>query len=203
MMLRTKLTRGRLINSRSPRSKRQFARARSSVMLCKHCSASRTLRSKNREDFLHALRLRRHEVPLAHIETVLLEHARHAPRNARNVRGQLPQRHRLRMWLPREFLLRNPLEHSLGCSNFLAKLIQHRIGNCSHSSSSPKAVSKFQRFQSFNDNSRFNFETCNLETLKPHYFYFSEQHPSFDCAINMRASSAFGSPYLSWCRTHA
>src|SRR5258708_228000 len=105
---------------------------------------------ESRVDFLHALRLRRHEVPLAHIETVLLEYARHAPRNTRNVRGQLPQRHRLRMWLPRELLLRNSLEHSLGRSNFLAKLIQHRISNRSHSSSSPKkAVSKFQRFRTF------------------------------------------------------
>src|SRR6266436_9289926 len=150
MMLRTKLTRGRLINSRSPRSKHQFARPVVSHALQTLLRIADTL-LESREDFLHALRLRKHEVPLAHIETVLLEHARHAPRNARNVRGQLPQRHRLRMWLPREFLLRNPLEHSLGCSNFLAKLIQHRIGNCSHSSSSPKSgfkvseVSKFQR----------------------------------------------------------
>ena len=32
---------------------------------------------------------------------------------------------------------------------------------------------------------------------QPHFSYFSEQHASFDCAISMIASSAFGSPYLS------
>jgi hypothetical protein len=48
-------------------------------------------------------------------------------------------------------LFRNPLEHSLGRSNFLAKLIQHRIGDCSHVifSKTGFKVSEVSQFQGF------------------------------------------------------
>ena len=49
----------------------------------------------------------------------------------------------------------------------------------------------------FKCNSKFHLATLPSLKLKNYVFYFSEQHPSFDCAISMMASSAFGSPYLS------
>src|SRR5882762_7730350 len=203
MMLRTKLTRGRLINSRSPRSKRQFARARSSVILCKHCSASQTLCSKAKRTSCMLFGCGGTKFPWLTSKLSCWSMRATLPGTLAMCEANCPSVIDFACGFHESFcsgtlsstllVVATSWRNSFSIGSVIVP-IRHLL---------QKAVSKFQRLQSFKDNSRFNFETCNLETLKPHYFYFSEQHPSFDCAINMRASRAFGSPYLSWCRTHA
>src|SRR5215469_3116417 len=83
-----------------------------------------------RENLLEALWLWRHETALGNVETRLLRDPRYTPRYGRNVPGQLSEGHGLGMWLPGQFVARNPVQNPPGRGALIAELLEHRRRQC-------------------------------------------------------------------------